>query len=255
MGRPASINEADITKAVETLQESGRPVNPYRIRQVLGKGSTAKIAHYLQGLDIESTYEDSEFQAAIDVNAERSEYLTKLVRPLIFQLEEEQQSAIAEAQAKFEAQRQELEDLARGLEEKLSVKQSEVELLETRLANVERQRDSLEDDNQQLKIAAAANHEKQKALQEKIHSQSEEITERKNNLNRLVPKKRHSNTAIVSSNLAYSGSLTNSRRNRAATETWLKIGFLSTEPRYRDFRSKLINSVKMPAWKRLSVSV
>ena len=189
MGRPASISEADIIRAVEELQESRKPVNPYQIRQILGKGSTAKIAHYLHGLDIDSTYEDSEFQAAIDLNAERSEYLAKLVRPLIFQLEEEQQSAINEAKAKFETQRQELDELARGLEEKLSGKQSEVELLETRLANVERQRDSLEDDNQQLKIAAAANHEKQKALQEKIHSQSEEITERKKQLEQASSEK------------------------------------------------------------------
>src|SRR5690554_465485 len=94
-----------------------------------------------------------------------------------------------------------------------------------------------------------------KLCRKKFTLRAKKLLSAKNNLNRLVPKKRHSNTAIVSSNLAYRESLTNSRRNRAATETWLKIGFLSTEPRYRDFRSKLINSVKMPAWKRLSVSV
>ena len=189
MGRPASISEADIIRAVEELQESRKPVNPYQVRQILGKGSTAKIAHYLHGLDIDSTYEDSEFQAAIDLNAERSEYLAKLVRPLIFQLEEEQQSAINEAKAKFETQRQELDELARGLEEKLSGKQSEVETLETKLENLESERDSLKVDNQQLRIAAAANHEKQIALQEKIHTQGEEITERKKQLEQATSEK------------------------------------------------------------------
>ena len=53
MGRPASISEADIIRAVEELQESRKPVNPYQVRQILGKGSTAKIAHYLHGLDID----------------------------------------------------------------------------------------------------------------------------------------------------------------------------------------------------------
>lgn len=182
MGRPASINEADITKAVDELLETGKPVNPYRVRQVLGRGSTAKIAHFLQGLDIETTYEDSEFQTVIDLNDERSHYLAKLVRPLIFQLEENQQAAIDEAKAKFEAQRQELEDLVNNLEEKLAGKQSELDTLETRLENAESQRDSQEEENLQLKIEAAANYEKQIALHEKIHAQSEEITERKKQL-------------------------------------------------------------------------
>lgn len=182
MGRPASINEADITKAVDELLETGKPVNPYRVRQVLGRGSTTKIAHFLQGLDIETTYEDSEFQTVIDLNDERSHYLAKLVRPLIFQLEENQQAAIDEAKAKFEAQRQELEDLVNNLEEKLAGKQSELDTLETRLENAESQRDSQEEENLQLKIEAAANYEKQIALHEKIHAQSEEITERKKQL-------------------------------------------------------------------------
>lgn len=179
MGRPSSIKEADVLNAVDFLQESRRPINPYQVRQVLGRGSTAKIAHFLESLDIQSTYEDSEFQPAIELNEERSQYLAKLVRPLVFQLEEDQEAAIGKAEAQFEKQREELEALVSTLESKLAGKQSELDTLETRSVSAESKIEKLEEENAQLKIDAAANQEKQNALQEKIHSLNEEVRGRK----------------------------------------------------------------------------
>jgi len=80
MARPSVIAIQDIEDAVETLNGLGKPINPYQVRTLLGKGSEAKIAYFLKGLNIDIDYQDE------DPVTKR---LVSLIRPVVLELNDQ----------------------------------------------------------------------------------------------------------------------------------------------------------------------
>jgi len=86
MARPSVIAIQDIEDAVDTLNGLGKPINPYQVRTLLGKGSEAKIAYFLKGLDIDIDYQDE------DPVTKR---LVSLIRPVVLELNDQYDELVA----------------------------------------------------------------------------------------------------------------------------------------------------------------
>jgi len=86
MARPSVIAIKDIEDAVDTLNGLGKPINPYQVRTLLGKGSEAKIAYFLKGLDIDIEYQDE------DPVTKR---LVSLIRPVVLELNDQYDELVA----------------------------------------------------------------------------------------------------------------------------------------------------------------
>ena len=94
MARPSVIAIQDIEDAVDTLNGLGKPINPYQVRTLLGKGSEAKIAYFLKGLDIDIEYQDE------DPVTKR---LVSLIRPVVLELNDQYDELVAKEKKGLEA--------------------------------------------------------------------------------------------------------------------------------------------------------
>jgi len=93
MARPSVIAIQDIEDAVDTLNGLGKPINPYQVRTLIGKGSEAKIAYFLKGLDIDIEYQDE------DPVTKR---LVSLIRPVVLELNDQYDELVAKEKKDLE---------------------------------------------------------------------------------------------------------------------------------------------------------
>jgi len=115
MARPSVIAVQDIEDAVDTLNGLGKPINPYQVRTLLGKGSEAKIAYFLKGLDIDIDYQDEDpvtkrlvsliRPVVLELNDQYDELVAKEKKSLQESLEKEKQRSVALEKASHEAQK------------------------------------------------------------------------------------------------------------------------------------------------------
>ena len=115
MARPPVISIQDIKDAVDTLNGLGKPINPYQVRTLLGKGSEAKIAYFLKGLDIAIDYQDDDpvtkrlvsliRPVVLELNDQYDELVTKEKKSLQEALEKEKQRSKALERESHEAQK------------------------------------------------------------------------------------------------------------------------------------------------------
>jgi chromosome segregation ATPase len=115
MARPSVIAIQDIEDAVDTLNGLGKPINPYQVRTLLGKGSEAKIAYFLKGLDIDIDYQDEDpvtkrlvsliRPVVLELNDQYDELVTKEKKTLEERLEKAKQQSEALKKENHEAQK------------------------------------------------------------------------------------------------------------------------------------------------------
>ena len=106
MARPSVIAIKDIEDAVDTLNGLGKPINPYQVRTLMGKGSEAKIAYFLKGLGIDIEYQDE------DPVTKR---LVSLIRPVVLELNDQYDELVAKEkkglQERLDKEKQQSDDL------------------------------------------------------------------------------------------------------------------------------------------------
>ena len=179
MARPSVIAIQDIEDAVDTLNGLGKPINPYQVRTLLGKGSEAKIAYFLKGLDIDIDYQDE------DPVTKR---LVSLIRPVVLELNdqydelvEKEKKSLQEALEKENQQskalkKESLETQKKHQQATLRITELEKALLEANqaLADKNAKLSKTEQSNENLKQALVA---AENALIEVKHHQEQLQTE------------------------------------------------------------------------------
>lgn len=142
MARPPVIGYEDVEEVVRILQDKGKPINPYQVRSILGKGSEAKILYYLKAMGLDIEYQDEDPLTKRIVN---------LVRPVIVELNEQYEEQIRKEKSglieelssereRVKSYRNELADMSAKLKDETSRAESslkKIEQLETEF-NAER---------------------------------------------------------------------------------------------------------------------
>jgi chromosome segregation ATPase len=129
MGRPSLIGFRDVEEAVEILRAKGKPVNPYQVRAILGKGSEAKITYYLKGMGLEIEYQDE------DPITKR---LSNLLRPVVIELNEQYDDQIRREKADLQECISRLTEKSRQDEEKIRTLEDELDRVNAWAAELER---------------------------------------------------------------------------------------------------------------------
>lgn len=128
MARPPSIGIEQVERAVETLKQQGKPINPYQVKKIIGAGSTSKIQWYLDGLRIETETEGPD---------PLTKRLVSLLKPLAAELQDEKFEAIDQLKSKHEEQLQQAnaiaeEQMSKAAEYEAQLSASRGELAATR---------------------------------------------------------------------------------------------------------------------------
>ncbi|PVZ64486.1 hypothetical protein [Pelagibaculum spongiae] len=192
MGRPSVISYEDVAEAVRILQGKGKPINPYQVRSILGKGSESKILYYLKGMGLQVEYQDDDpltkrivniiRPAMVELNEQYEQQIQREKADLVEQLTLEReknkslQSELKEIATKFENEHERAED-ALGQVTEL---QAEVDSTQQQLVSQQQRSESLEeklaaavasqDDLKQQLIAAKAEHKELVILLKNEHA-------------------------------------------------------------------------------------
>lgn len=135
MPRPSIIDHEDVANAVLELRENGKPINPYQIKKLLGQGSEAKIAYYLQAIDI--NYD-------LDEEDPLTKRLTNLVRPIALELNEQKLQQVSELKGDYERELKAKNDETTSLSDQLKQREMELEKLTADLLESNSKYDALQ---------------------------------------------------------------------------------------------------------------
>lgn len=124
MARPSVIDIDDVSSAVSTLRQDGKPINPYQIKKIIGQGSEAKIAWYLQALDIDSEIQDED---------PLTKRIAALVRPLALELNEQKVSQVREIEERHQSTLKDKENEIERLSTELKLSKTQLESTQTDL--------------------------------------------------------------------------------------------------------------------------
>ena len=171
MARPPVIGYEDVEEAVRMLQDKGKPINPYQVRSVLGKGSEAKILYYLKGMGLDIEYQDEDPLTKRIVN---------LVRPVVVELNEQYEEQIRKEKA--------------GLIEELSSERERVKSYRDQLADMSAK---LKDETSR----ADSSLKKIEQLQTELNAERKALAEQKQRTLSLEEKLDSTNTSLKDTKL------------------------------------------------------
>jgi chromosome segregation ATPase len=140
MARPPLISFDDVQQAVEALGSSGKSITPYQVRQYLGRGSEAKIAYFLKGMELDVDFSDSD---------PLTRRIHALIRPLVLEINDQVEEQIRHEKAQLQQSLEQQSNTVR-------VQRDEIEQLQQQLASAEKARQQnaeiIEDQHQQISV-------------------------------------------------------------------------------------------------------
>ena len=170
MARPASITQEDVESAASVLKNNGKPINPYQVRKILGKGSVAKIGYFLKALGVDAIYETDDPLTA---------RLALLLRPAALELEEQTSERIHIATEQLQKDIDDRDDSLEDLGNSLREKQSQLDATQEALNQAALERDSVKSENQGLELKCARLEETVESQVKQLAANAERIAEMK----------------------------------------------------------------------------
>ena len=180
MAKSPTISAMDVEDAATELRFQGKPVNPYQVRKMLGSGSYKLIEEYLRALHLETEYDDED---------PLTKQLVGLVRPLAQSLRQEQQTAIEDAQARFQSKAQEWEA-------KHSNKQKELKIALQTIDELREKSEELAKQNDKLSLSLSETTNESLGQKQQIKSLLDRIEEYKTQIQSLEEKHQHAREAL-----------------------------------------------------------
>lgn len=170
MARPPAIGYQDVEEAVRILRDKGKPINPYQVRSVLGKGSEAKILYYLKGMGLDVEYQDDDPLTKRMVN---------LIRPVVVELNEQYEEQIrkekSELTENLSQEREKSKAYRAQLDEALKKLEDESQRAQTAVTEIDKLRSELDGEKRELE------NQRQRGanLEEKLETLQKSLNEAK----------------------------------------------------------------------------